>query len=215
MNKAKLEFSNNPNEEQDGNKKPSTGETPWDNVIVFTYKVVINKYANSVAEGNKLSGAEFTLEKIVKDTNVEGGSRKDIVAVVKSKDGTSFTFNGLDDGNYILTETKTPATYNTIAPITFKVTAEHEIEWTLSDTTEGNRRTDVLTNLTGEKVTGEISFTVAKKDGQLSADVVNMSGSTLPSTGGMGTTIFYVVGTILVLAAVVLLITKKRMHADK
>ena len=46
-------------------------------------------------------------------------------------------------------------------------------------------------------------------------DIENKKGSTLPSTGGMGTTIFYVVGTIFVLAAVVLLITKKRMHADK
>ena len=45
--------------------------------------------------------------------------------------------------------------------------------------------------------------------------VGNATGAELPSTGGMGTTIFYVVGTILVLAAVVLLITKKRMHADK
>lgn len=45
----------------------------------------------------------------------------------------------------------------------------------------------------------------------LSTDVVNQSGAELPSTGGMGTTLFYVLGGVLVLAAVVLLITKKRM----
>ena len=49
----------------------------------------------------------------------------------------------------------------------------------------------------------------------LSTNVVNKSGSTLPSTGGMGTTLFYVVGGLLVAVAVVLLVTKKKMSADK
>ena len=196
LNKAKLEFSNNPNQEQGGT--PETGETPWDNVIVFTYKVVINK-----VDSNKqpLAGAEFTLTKEVKD----GDPIK--VAVIKSTDGTSFTFKGLDDGKYTLTETKTPAEYNTIAPITFTVNADHTITW------DGTNRDAVLTELTGTKVTGEITFTENKTEGSLNADVVNNKGSELPSTGGMGTTIFYVVGSILVLGAAILLITKKRMSA--
>ena len=196
VNKAKLEYSNNPNQTQGG--KPETGETPWDNVIVFTYKVEINK-VNENAE--PLSGAEFTLSKKFAD-----GTTKDI-AVVKNTAGTSFTFSGLDDGEYILTETKTPSGYNTIAPITFKVTADHKIKWTTE------KRTDILTSLSGDKVKGEITLTANKKEGSLSADVVNHSGSTLPSTGGMGTTIFYVIGSVLVLGAAVLLITKKRMSA--
>ena len=219
VNTAKLEFSNNPNEEQKGTDKPSTGETPWDNVIVFTYKVVVNKYANSVAAGNELSGAEFTLEKLVKDTDAEDGFRKVSVAVVKSESGTSFEFKGLDDGKYILTETKTPAEYNTIDPITFTVNADHTITW------NGENRTVVLTSLTGTAASGVITFTQGTTvspegqqiltSGELATNVINKKGSQLPETGGMGTTIFYVVGTILVLAAVVLLITKKRMHADK
>ena len=48
---------------------------------------------------------------------------------------------------------------------------------------------------------------------ELATNVVNNKGSELPSTGGMGTTIFYVVGSILVLGAAILLITKKRMSA--
>ena len=203
VNKAKLEFSNNPNSEQTGN--PETGETPWDNVIVFTYQVVVNKYANSVADGNKLPGAEFKLEKVLKD-----GTKTEI-AVVKSSDETSFTFKGLDDGDYILTETKTPAQYNTIAPITFTVTAEHNIEWTT-----GNRN-DILTSLTGDAASGTITFSPKTDDNNvqtgLETNVINKSGSTLPTTGGMGTTIFYVVGSILVLGAAILLITKKRMSA--
>ena len=198
VNEAKLQFSNNPNDDQDGEKSP-TGETPWDNVIVFTYKVVVNKYANEVKPGNELTGAEFTLSKKLSD-----GTTKDI-AVITSDSGTQFTFKGLDDGEYVLTETKTPAGYNTINPITFTVTAAHDIVWTTQ------AQNAVLTNLSGNVANGEITFTSNLTEGSLSADVINNSGSVLPSTGGMGTTIFYVVGSILVVGAGVLLISKKRM----
>ena len=192
VNEAMLEFSNNPN-------GSGHGETPWDNVIVFTYKVVVNKHANAV-DGNLLPGAEFTLSKNLKD-----GTTKDI-AVVKNTDGTTFTFSGLDDGDYVLTETKTPEGYNTIAPIKFTVNADHTITW------EGLERTDILTSLTGSTATGELTFTADDVKAALSTDVVNKAGATLPSTGGMGTTLFYVVGGGLMVAAIVLLVTKKRME---
>ena len=197
VNKAKLEFSNNPNEEQKGEDKPGTGETPWDNVIVFTYQVVVDKYAES-ENGQKLPGAEFTLEKVLKD-----GS-KETVKVVKSDDGTSFTFKGLDDGKYVLTETKTPSEYNSIDPIEFTVNADHTITW------ERQERTDILTGLTGTATDGKITFTANTDKSELATKVVNKKGSTLPSTGGIGTTIFYVVGAILMVGAAVLLITKRR-----
>lgn len=200
VNKAKLEFSNNPNEEQNGSNKPKTGETPWDNVIVFTYQVVVNK---TKANGEALTGAEFTLEKVLKD----GG--KKTVAVVKNAEGTAFTFTGLDDGDYILTETKTPATYNTIEPIRFTVTADHKITW------NGEARDAILTSLTGNVTSGTADFMPDKTEGSLTTNVVNQSGATLPGTGGIGTTIFYVIGGLLMAAAAVLLITKKRMNSDK
>ena len=59
-----------------------------------------------------------------------------------------------------------------------------------------------------------IEFTPNVESGTLSTDVINKSGSTLPETGGMGTTLFYVLGGVLVLAAVVLLVTKKRMRSE-
>ena len=195
LNRAKLQYSNNPRNVE------SKGETVWDNVVVFTYQVVVNKYANSVAENNKLKGAEFTLTKKLKD-----GTTKDI-AVAKSQDGVRFTFKGLDDGEYTLTETVTPEGYNTIEPITFNVSANHEINW---DGT-GNRSA-LLENLTGNKGTGEITFTSDKGTGALTTDIINKSGTVLPSTGGMGTTVFYVVGGGLMAVAVVLLVTKKRME---
>lgn len=196
LNKAQLEYSNNP---RDTNSKD---KTVWDNVVVFTYQVVVNKYANSVAENNKLPGAEFTLTK-----KLNGDTTK-VIAAVKSEEGTRFTFKGLDDGEYTLTETVTPEGYNTIDPITFNVSADHEITW---DGT-GNRN-DLLNSLTGNEVTGEITFAKnANVNGSLVTDIINKSGTTLPSTGGMGTTVFYVVGGGLMAVAVVLLVTKKRME---
>lgn len=196
VNEAQLEYSNNPYSEQ-------KGTTNWDNVIVFTYQVVVNKYANEVAEGNLKAGAAFKLEKLVGETWT-------LVKEFQADETTStFTFKGLDDGKYRLTETKTPSGFNTIDPIEFTVNADHKVTW------EGEARTTILTSLNGEPTeAGLITFTPSVDTGTLSTDVVNKSGSTLPETGGMGTTLFYVLGGVLVLAAVVLLVTKKRMRSE-
>lgn len=190
VNTAKLEYSNNP-------RGSGTGTTPWDNVIVFTYKVVVNKVDQN---HDPLVGAQFTLTKKTKNGT----------DVVKTMDVnttlTQFTLSGLDDGEYTLTETVTPAHYNTISPITFTVNADHTITW------EADPRNTVLTSLSGNTASGEITFTHNETDGSLTTDVVNNIGTTLPGTGGIGTTIFYVIGGGLMVAAAILLITKKRME---
>lgn len=202
-NEVYLEYSNNPNKSESGNNE--TGNTPKDVVIVFTYKTVVNKVTKNPdydpeVEGSEdyipLTGAEFTLEKYNNETD-----KWEAITAVKNDEGTTFTFSGLDDGNYRLTETVTPAGYNTIDPIEFTITAEHDV---LSDN-------PALTSLSGNAETGEITFTSNTTEGSLSTDVVNKAGATLPETGGMGTTLFYVAGAGLVLVAVVLLITRKRM----
>lgn len=207
VNSASLEFSNNPNQEQGGT--PDTGKTPWDNVIVFTYKVVVNKIDSSQ---KPLAGAAFELSKKVNDEY----TRVALVNATQNTEGkytlsnetvTKFEWKGLDDGDYMLTEVITPAGYNTIAPIKFTVNADHTITW------EGENRNTILTSLTGNAATGDITFTANDDKTELATNVVNNKGSELPSTGGMGTTIFYVVGSILVLGAAILLITKKRMSA--
>ena len=189
-NKMHIEFSNNPNGE-------GTGQTPDDTNIVFTYKVVVNKVDE---ENVPLPGAQFTLQK--KQAN---GSWEDIGSATVSENQATFTFSGLDDGDYKLIETVTPDGYNDIADIEFTITAEHDI---LSDDPR-------LTNLNGNSVTGEITFEAKPEDGSLTTDVINKSGSTLPETGGMGTTIFYVLGAILVLGAGGLLIAKRRTDSEK
>lgn len=196
VNEAKLVYSNNPNNSGKGSN--DHGETPWDNVIVFTYKVVVNKVDGQQAP---LAGAAFKLEKKLHD-----GSWTTVKEFEAGAD-TTFSFNGLDDGDYKLTETATPAGYNTIDPITFTVTAEHEIEWT----TEA--RTNVLTSFSGDNASGSVTFTANKSEGSLSTTVVNKKGSELPSTGGMGTTVLYAIGGALVVAAGCGLVVKKRMAA--
>lgn len=191
VNTAQLEYSNNPR----GN---GTGTTPWDNVIVFTYKVVVNKVDQA---GQPLDGAEFTLTKKLND-----GTEVDMPMNIDTSKKSLFTLSGLDDGEYTLTETVTPAHYNTIDPITFTVNADHTITW------ETERREDILTSLSGDKKVGEITFTSSKTDGTLTTNVINNIGTTLPGTGGIGTTIFYVIGGGLMVAAAILLITKKRME---
>ena len=186
------------------------GRTPDDTVIAFTYKVVVNKvHQTGVDEEGKpvyeeLEGAAFTLEKYIAQTG-----KWIAIQQVETEPGTTFTFTGLDDGDYRLTETATPDGYNSIDPITFTVTAAHEVEWTTD-----LERDDILTSLSGNVTTGEIKFTASNDLGTLSTDVVNESGLVLPETGGIGTTIFYIVGGLLTVGAVVLLVTKKRMGAD-
>lgn len=185
-----LEYANNPN--WDGIGDEPTGETPNDKVIVFTYKVVVKKVDGETKE--ELAGAGFTLYK----KNSTGA----YVAVGEELTGealTTFEWKGLDDGDYKLSETTTPAGYNTMADIEFTITADHEVE----------AADPKLTKLEGGTLaTGDVST------GAITKDIENNKGTQLPETGGMGTTLFYIVGGIMVAAAVVLLVTKKRMGAE-
>ena len=119
--------------------------------------------------------------------------------------GTVFTFTGLDDGLYRLTETEAPKGYNSIAPIEFTVTAQHDI---LSDD-------PALTALSGSAANGELSFTADLSAGALSADVLNKAGATLPETGGVGTTMFYAAGGVLVALALAAMLARRRMNRAK
>ncbi len=192
-NKMYMEFSNNPNNEQGGDK----GQTPEDKVIVFTYKIVINKIDSRRIP---LAGAAFKLEKVLTNGEKKLVKEYTIGADENDPEKTKFEFTGLDDGQYILTETVAPEGYNTMDPITFNVIASHDTE----------SADPKLTDLNGNPVNGEIEFTVNKDKGTLTAAVVNYQGDELPCTGGMGTTILYAAGVILILAAGVFLVMQKK-----
>lgn len=196
-NSVELTYSNNPNATGDGTSKPAdTGKTPKDTVKVFSYQTIINKL-NENKEA--LKGAGFTLSKKDKAGNWN------TVKALAAGEATTFEFKGLDAGNYKLEESTTPDGYNRIKPIEFTINATY-------DTDSADPQ---LTKLSGDVTSGVAKFDANKADGSLKADIVNRKGSLLPSTGGMGTTILYVIGSILVLVAAVLLITKKRMDAAK
>ncbi len=101
------------------------------------------------------------------------------------------TFTGLGKGTYTISETKTPAGYNTIDDITFTVDFDPTTKTFFTDNSD-------------------ISLGA---NNTLETTIINQKGSLLPSTGGIGTTIFYVVGGILVIGAGILLVTKKRMNS--
>ena len=211
-NKVYLEYSNNPNKSESG-ENHETGKTPEDTVIVFTYQTIINKVDS---ENKPLTGAAFKLEKLIKGKDGAADTWTTVKEFTVDETTTSFTFSGLDDGQYKLTETKTPVGYNTIDPIYFVIEATHDetadaptlktLNAYLTDA-NGNKQTEMKD---GESVNIDLG-TVDLTAGSITTTVVNKSGSELPSTGGIGTTIFYVLGGVLVLAAVVLLVTNKRM----
>lgn len=125
----------------------------------------------------------------------KGSSPVDVKAFVNA--AGQLTFTGLGVGKYTLTETITPAGFNTIAPIEFTVAFNPETkEFRVTDNT--------LINVGKDKAD-------LNTYNSLYTTVVNEAGSKLPSTGGIGTTLFYVFGSLMALGAVVLLVTKKRM----
>lgn len=189
-NKVYLEYSNNPNSDGSG----ETGNTPEDKVKVFTYKVVINK-----TDGTKpLNGAGFTLyKKNAEGTYVAIGTE---LKAAEGKTMTTFTWERLDAGEYKLEETTVPAGYNKAADIEFTITASH-------DANADDPKLTVLNVTPADKLSATL------ETGTVAGTVVNNSGSTLPETGGMGTTMFYLIGGILVIGAGLVLVTRRRMDA--
>ena len=108
------------------------------------------------------------------------------VTDVTTPDNGNIKFEGLDSGSYKLREVKAPDGYNKLA---------QDIDFSIDGV---NAATPGTVHYSTDK-TGRI-------------DVLNNAGATLPSTGGMGTTLFYVIGGGLMVAAVVLRVTKKRME---
>lgn len=213
-NKVYLEYSNKPDQSGSGDTD-NTGNTPEDKVIVFTYELDTTK-VDGQDNTKKLEGAEFKLHNadnkwaIVNEAfQVTGWADAEAGGSTLTSDANGlFKVIGLDDGTYYLKETKAPAGYNLLSSeitVVIKATTTNGQTWT--DGVASSALTKLEVTADGKAGTGDTSTGVA------AITVANNKGSTLPETGGMGTTVLYVGGGVLVLAAVVLLIAKRRSNA--
>lgn len=214
QNGACLLYSTNPHNEADWNKSPAVRVYDW------TFKMNVQK-VDGANPDKKLEDAKFVLSKSgtvnlgTIDENGTPAETENLIKLVYDSESSTYrvatasdknityvmtagdiTIKGLDDAeNYYLYETKAPAGYNRLTePVKFKINATY--------------------NETGdhyEAVSTKVGDAEAAVTG-LKVSVENNAGTTLPSTGGMGTTVFYVVGGGLMAVAVVLLVTKKRME---
>ncbi len=207
-NKVKMSYTNDPYYTGEG--KESTGTTEEDKVVVYTYGLYVEK----VGEGenpDKLAGAKFRLYKDSNNgkeyatldstgSNITGWTTDiDVAGVVTTPDSGKVLFQGLDsEDNYYLEEIEAPVGYNKLLePIKLTIVP------TLKEHTQ-----------TWDEVTTHISDVQVKSEGTTatSLKVVNKKGLQLPSTGDMGTPIFYLIGSLTSLVAMIVLVTKKRFN---
>ena len=196
-----------------GGAEPGPGKVET-NETIFTYAIALKKVNN---KGNALPGAVFRFPFYVKSTAdatdgayIYAGKNAGIGLtnqITTPADGV-IVVKGVKSGSYDITEVKAPDGYN-------KLTDPVTVEAVKTGST--STYTTVYLDENGNIVnTSSATTTEVKVDiGTIAATavvVVNKAGTELPSTGGMGTTVFYVLGAVLVLGAVVLLVTKKRMN---
>ena len=185
------------------NGKDSTEEV----TTTYVWKLNVHKYTlNSTNNEVALSGAKFVLyrmdgdtQKYAKLTNnkIDGWvtDKGDATTLETSSTG-DILIEGLNVGTYYLEETEAPVGYNKLTkPIEVKITATPDATG-VSETVEYRNQNDS----TYTPATNAI------------VKVLNKAGTQLPSTGGIGTTLFYVIGGVLMAVAAVLLVTKKRMN---
>lgn len=196
-NEVTLSYENDPYHEADSDPNDPAdtpdepGVTPSDITVVFTFDVIVDKTDGT----NPLTGAGFTL---YKKTGDDPEDWTIVGAEITGVALTQFTWSGLDAGTYKIVETTVPEGYN----------KADDVEFTIAPTYNEIEPVVELVSL------GTITNDTNPDDNRVTFEIVNNAGSLLPSTGGMGTTIFYVVGGVLVLVAVVLLVTRKRMKED-
>ena len=191
-NRVYLEYSNNPRIDT------SLDQTTTSEVCVYTYQLNNTKYHDDDTQGNELGGAGFKLYsdadcknevKLYQKDNfyfpIKDATDKDAVEMMISGQDGQFNVKGLDAGTYYLKETNPPTDYNACADKKIVISATHT-EYNVTLSGESNLNNKIINKKAG--------------------------GITLPSTGGIGTTLFYVIGGGLMVAAAVLLITKKRME---
>lgn len=178
----------------------NTKSTPESETITYTWDLDVLKYGNT-DKANVLENAQFVLlNKEKKQVAVVANGKLTgwVDVPAEGEDGTipwnastilttntqgKIEIDGLDSDTYYLREIKAPAGYNALGQ-------DVEVK---------------ITRATKAEDSATLTYTTVV------AEINNQSGTELPSTGGMGTTVFYILGSVLVLGAAVVLVTRKRM----
>ena len=193
-----------------GGDEPGPDKVETDETI-FTYAIALKKVNN---KGNALPGAVFQFPFYVKSTADANGAYiyagttagAGLTNQITTPDSGVIVVKGVKSGSYEITEVTAPAGYNKLtAPVTVQAvkTSSTSTHTTVYLDKDGN-----VVDVSAKEIEVKVDIdTIAAT----AVVVVNKAGTELPSTGGMGTTVFYVLGAVLVLGAVVLLVTKKRM----
>lgn len=202
-NMVNLVYSNNPN-------NTSTGTTKDDKATVYAFQLNVTK-VDGTNSGTKLAGAKFKLyyetdntryyvKEVTNDNTIKSWTNTENEALELTTDSNGdITVKGLKEGTYYLEETKAPDGYN-------KLTAPVKVD-IANDSTDIHK----LDSVKADGVDGIVSDD--KAIGTIT--IANNKGSTLPSTGGMGTKLFYTIGGILMAgAAIVLVVRKRRSDAE-
>lgn len=202
-NTVNLVYSNNPN-------NTSTGTTKDDKATVYTFQLNVTK-VDGTNNGTKLAGAKFKLyyetdntkyyvKEVTDDNTIKSWTYTENEALeLTTNNNGNITVKGLKEGTYYLEETEAPDGYNKLtAPVKVEIANDstniHKLDSVKADGVDGTVGDD--------KAIGTIT-------------IANNKGSTLPSTGGMGTKLFYTIGGILMAgAAIVLVVRKRRSDAE-
>ena len=212
-NEVYLQYSNNPYNE-------TTGKTPEDKVIVFTYQLDVNKVD---PDGNNLKDAEFILKNAdgkYYNSHSEGDSywvdgEKNAEVLTSNALGL-FEVKGIDNGDYFLKETKAPEGFKKLeGEIKFTVDAKlisrnAESDEDAPQTWEGVPEI-ALSSFSATLKDNPAAELLSAENGTVSLKVTNTDVYDLPGTGGIGTTVFYIAGGVLVAAALVLLVVKRKV----
>lgn len=209
VNSATIQYSNNPSTNGTGDSEPSK-------VRVFTYGFTVDKYTGDqyTDAATRLAGAKFTLApkngSAISFVQVSAGSATaNAVYRVANAGETGATttittpangkvvFEGLKNGEYTLTETEAPAGYNKLASaIGVKVNGQND----------GTDTTNATVTITYNNDNGS-SYNQTASNGVI--PVRNKSGAILPSTGGMGTIAFTVIGVLVIALGVAWTLKRK------
>lgn len=204
-----LQYSNNPNWTSSGDDdEEDLGKTNEDSVYVATYQILNTKVDGASKEGEeyktKLEGAVFELwdangkMNLIYDSTLSAyrpiktdADPAETPSEIKSAADGTFNFVGLDAGTYTLKEITPPTGYNSLG--------------------EDLKITLVAVHAEDSNKVGQVELS-ATGDLGLENNIANNKGSSLPETGGIGTTLFYLGGGAMVAVAGIYLISKKRMN---